>query len=304
MATRTRTTAGARRTTPRSSAGTAARRGTGSGQRRGDTGGRRSTGGGQRAGTGSGQGRDRGTTRSGKRRNPNRWRFYVLLALLAVIVAAVLWFTVGQQAFADFMADRERDGAERADTEQAETGAVGDDGAGSAGDDAAGDDGAGSAGSDDPAGAGAPGAAEDPVEKEPAEPDEHDLANPVTCRGDALDVQVDLDGRTHPAGSSLPIQVTVTNAGPVPCLIDLGHGAVLTEITSGGDDIWSTAECPTGSATRELLLDLDAQAQHTVSWSGQRCGSGNDAEAGTYRVSVEVSGTDGVAEDEQVLELD
>src|SRR5690625_3160956 len=49
-----------------------------------------------RAGTGPRQ-RPRG-----RGRNPNRWRFYVLLALLALIAAVVLWFTVGRDAVAAY----------------------------------------------------------------------------------------------------------------------------------------------------------------------------------------------------------
>ncbi|WP_434081131.1 hypothetical protein [Sanguibacter sp. Z1732] len=116
-------------------------------------------------------------------------------------------------------------------------------------------------------------------------------------------MELDVGGSRHPAGDALPISVSVANTGPVPCLVDLGHHAMQIDVTSGDDEIWTTDECPRGEGTRDLLLDIDARVGHTVTWNGQRCGSDAAAQAGTYRITVSVSGSDGPARTGAVLEL-
>ncbi|MGC0143028.1 hypothetical protein [Pseudactinotalea sp. Z1732] len=205
--------------------------------------------------------------------------------MLGLIVAAVVWFTVGREAWASFM-----DGRSEAAQEQP----VADGGTGEREDEAGdtGDDGDTEAGSG-PA----------PASSDTEEPDEDALANPVQCRSDAISVELDVGGSRHPAGDALPISVSVANTGPVPCLVDLGHHAMQIDVTSGDDEIWTTDECPRGEGTRDLLLDIDARVGHTVTWNGQRCGSDAAAQAGTYRITVSVSGSDGPARTGAVLEL-
>lgn len=277
MARSTRTTAAAGRAT------TPAR--TGSGERRGAT---------------SGDGRT--AARGLKRRNPNRWRFYVLLVLLGLIVATVVWFTVGRDAYSSFMAQRTQPEVEQTETgESAGTGedddgdAAGTEGGGTEGGDSADDDETGTSGTADPSDSGPGG--------DSGDPDAHDLANPEDCRSEDLRVDLDTGAGSHPAGDTVPIEVTVSNTGPVPCLVDVGHQSMQVEVTSGDDGIWNSTDCASGDEARALLLDIDARTQHTVTWNGQRCGADDEARAGTYRVSVEVPGTGGRAQAERVLEL-
>ncbi len=202
----------------------------------------------------------RSTGTKPKRRNPNRWRFYVLLAILGLILAVVLWFTVGRQAWADLQAD---------EPSPEETGDPVDD------DDAASDE-------DD------------------AEPD---LANPVPCLSDAVDAELSLDTTSLSAGDSLRITMDVTNTGDVPCLVNLGHGALTVQVTSGDDVIWDTAECPRGDEEVSLLLDIDASSDRTITWDGQRCGTDDDARPGSYQVTAELALDGGELDDNQSLEV-
>ncbi|MGC0271954.1 hypothetical protein ACO0LV_03030 [Pseudactinotalea sp. Z1739] len=218
----------------------------------------------------------------------------MLLALLGLIVATVVWFTVGREAWASFM-----DGRSEAAQEQPVT----DDGTGGR-EDEAGDTGDGdTGGADDESDDTEAGSGPDPAGSGTEEPDEDALANPVQCRSDAIRVELDLGGSRHPAGEALPISVSVANTGPVPCLVDLGHQAMQVDVTSGEDEIWTTAQCPRGEGTRDLLLDIDARVGHTVTWNGQRCGSDGTAQAGTYRINVSVAGSDGPVRAGAVLEL-
>lgn len=213
----------------------------------------------------------------------------MLLALLGLIAATVLWLTVGREAWAAFLEDRQ------AGTEQTDPGS----GAGET------DTGNGAAtGADDGDGTdNADGAAQEAPATGSDEADEHALANPVECPSAALTVNLDAGSRSHPAGEPIPVAVTVANTGSVPCLVNLGHESMQIDITSGDDDIWSSSACPQGDATRDLLLDIDAEVQRTITWDGNRCGSGNAAQEGTYLVAVTVPATGGPAAAEQVIEL-
>jgi len=200
----------------------------------------------------------------------------VLLALLCLIAAAVLWFTAGRDVVASFLDDRaDPEGSAPTDTgptpEEAGTGS-----------------------GDDPADHG-PG-------QEDEEPDPDALANPVECLPEALTVDLSPTG-TYPLGEEMRIDVTVANTGSVPCLVDLGHESMRIDITSGSDDIWDSRQCPSDDAQRDLLLDIDAQVDHTLTWDGERCGSSSDLQEGNYRISVQVPATGGVARAEAAVKL-
>lgn len=236
-------------------------------------------------------------TRAPRRRNPNRWRFYVLLVLLGLIVTAVLWFAVGRDVWGSFLEARADSDQVEPDDDQSPEGERADGGADEPDDPAEPlDD---PEARQDPASGAADGAA-----GTPAQPDEEDLANPVECRAEALRVEVDPGGRMHNPGREVSITVQVSNTGAVPCLVDLGHESMQVEISSGSDDIWSTAQCPRGQGQRELLLDVDGEVSHVVTWPGQRCGSGEVAAEGTYRIDVAVPATPAAASADAVIELD
>src|SRR5690625_3553718 len=224
----------------------------------------------------------------GRGRNPNRWRFYVLLALLALIAAVVLWFTVGRDAVAAY---RQADaGADPGQSPSAPAEDERDDApppASPAGPERG-------SGSERDAGGAAP--------REDAEPDAHALANPVQCRADALDIAVDTEGRTHDAGDPVAIRIAVTNTGAVPCLVDVGHEEMAVIITSGSDQVWHNQDCPRGEGERRLLLDIGADVAHTLTWPGDRCGGGPAGE-GTYRIATELNAEAGSARAQTVVEL-
>ncbi|QOR70060.1 hypothetical protein IM660_15710 [Ruania alkalisoli] len=141
-----------------------------------------------------------------------------------------------------------------------------------------------------------------------ATPDEEALANPVGCVPQAIDVVTALDSTQVSAGSDVPASVTVTNRGQVPCLLDVGHAALQMTVTSGEDQVWTSVECPAGSSEIPILLDIGAEEQRTLTWSGRRSAEGCPgdtamAEAGTYVLEVALTVGESRVATEQALTL-
>jgi len=152
----------------------------------------------------------------------------------------------------------------------------------------------------------------EPVEQEPETeadqgPSEEELANPEPCAGDAVQITVNLPADSVTAGQTHTIPVEVHNSGEVPCLIDLGRETVSVEITSGGDQVWSTKHCGGGlPKDQRVLLDADETGTATISWPGTRSASGcpddqPSVDPGTYRLRVALDVDGDKTEEEQVF---
>lgn len=114
------------------------------------------------------------------------------------------------------------------------------------------------------------------------------------CTAADLEADVALETASTAAGTGTSFQVTVRNTGTGPCLVDAGPASLAATVASGSDTVWSSAHCA-GDATKELLLDADAETAVTVRWDGRRSVEGCPAEqpfaeAGTYRVALELAG--------------
>lgn len=119
-------------------------------------------------------------------------------------------------------------------------------------------------------------------------PTEEDLANPVDCQPAAVELSMSLASASVAKGAETEVPVTVTNAGQVPCLLDVGGAELVLTVYSGEDKIWDSRHCG-GTSDRRILLDIGAQDVTTLTWPGTRSASGcpDDpavAEPGTYRV--------------------
>ncbi|MCM3660222.1 hypothetical protein M3148_04315 [Georgenia satyanarayanai] len=139
------------------------------------------------------------------------------------------------------------------------------------------------AAADAPAG---PAAAES-TETQPPPPSPGHVA---VCAAEDVTAQV----AVKPSGAGVSVEVSMRNTGEVPCLVDVASGALVTEIESGSDAVWSSAHCA-GDAAEELLLDTGATTPVTVSWDGHRsapgCPDGQpQAGPGTYRLAVALDG--------------
>lgn len=149
----------------------------------------------------------------------------------------------------------------------------------------------------------------EPAVEQPTGPSEEELANPTDCAAGGLELQVKLAADSLPAGQPADIPVTVRNTGEVPCLVDMGSGALAVEITSGDDAVWSSRHCGAGlPEERRLLLDAGSSETAVLTWQGTRSTEGCSGEQpktkpGTYRLHVALNSEGGSQEQEQVFGL-
>ncbi|WP_344387888.1 hypothetical protein [Streptomyces vastus] len=132
-----------------------------------------------------------------------------------------------------------------------------------------------------------------------------------------------VSGDTVPAGSSLPnctpgavkltlrsvqntyspdeqpaLELVVTNSSATDCKLDLGpKEAVLTITQAGGDDeMWSSADCPTGAGSVLYRIPAKESVTRTLEWdrkaSAPECATppAETASAGTYLVEATAPG--------------
>lgn len=118
---------------------------------------------------------------------------------------------------------------------------------------------------------------------------------PVACPSDVLEITEAGAASTVAAGSPVSFELVVTNAGPVPCLLEAGAGTLGVVIHSGADRIWSSVDCAEDAPDRRLLLDVGAQAELSATWDQVRSAPGcpqgqQPARRGAYRAAVTTDG--------------
>ncbi|MBO3723726.1 hypothetical protein J5X07_01540 [Actinomyces bowdenii] len=78
------------------------------------------------------------------------------------------------------------------------------------------------------------------------------------------------------AGEGGSFTVSLTNAGSEPCLLDVGQASLGVLLTSGEEQVWSSAACPAGSQERLLLLGQGDATEVGLEWNGYAAGSDCD----------------------------
>ncbi|MEO3874263.1 hypothetical protein ABGB18_36155 [Nonomuraea sp. B12E4] len=74
----------------------------------------------------------------------------------------------------------------------------------------------------------------------------------------------------YAAGSRPNFIVTLVNAGPAMCTIDVGPRALEIRITSGADRIWSTADCVSGDGAEIKELERGVPHVRVLDWDRRR----------------------------------
>lgn len=119
---------------------------------------------------------------------------------------------------------------------------------------------------------------------------------PEACAPGVLEIRDGASATAFAPGVAVPFDVTLTNTGSVPCLIEAGSAMLGLLIYSGPEDrIWSSLDCAEEPSERELLLDVDVAAEITASWEQVRSAPGcpeeqRAAQPGTYKALVTLDG--------------
>ncbi|WP_250212726.1 hypothetical protein [Acrocarpospora catenulata] len=113
------------------------------------------------------------------------------------------------------------------------------------------------------------------------------------CRLDDLVLSLRGSQQSYGAGLNPGFLLTVVNIGPVPCVVDLGPRALEMRVTSGGERVWSTADCVSGEGTDRQMLRLGVPYVRDIQWdrhhSGVDCTAKRQAAAkGTYAAVARV----------------
>lgn len=116
------------------------------------------------------------------------------------------------------------------------------------------------------------------------------------CAAAQLALAIAPGAESFPEGVDPTFEVTVTNSGPEPCLVDVGEGQREIVITSGEDRVWSSRDCTPADAPARTLLLVGGQSDVTqLGWPRQRSAPGCAGDlpvpgAGTYSVTVAAGG--------------
>ncbi|MBD8059319.1 hypothetical protein IC607_10105 [Cellulomonas sp. JH27-2] len=111
----------------------------------------------------------------------------------------------------------------------------------------------------------------------------------------SLDVGLTADDTSYAAGANVHLVATITNAGDVACLVDAGTKNATLVITSGADQVWSSADCAAASAkSKPLLLAPGEKSTTKVTWKRVRSEPGCPKnlpapKAGTYAATYTVA---------------
>ena len=113
-----------------------------------------------------------------------------------------------------------------------------------------------------------------------------------TCADGDIEVAVEPDADTYPAGTTPEITLTIQNTGSESCTRNIGSDANSIEVSSGGVRVWSSDDCGDEGSPDIETLEPDKIASVTVEWprtiSAEGCptppGEQPEAQAGSYNV--------------------
>ncbi|NRQ35741.1 hypothetical protein HII36_28485 [Nonomuraea sp. NN258] len=115
------------------------------------------------------------------------------------------------------------------------------------------------------------------------------------CVDDDLVLSLQGEERVYRGSARPHYLVTLVNAGPVMCVADVGPRALEVRITSGSDQIWSTADCVSGPGEELKQLKRGVPYVRAVDWDRHRSSANCRATPaaalpGTYVVTARLGG--------------
>lgn len=126
---------------------------------------------------------------------------------------------------------------------------------------------------------------------------------PTACAMTDLETIVDMPVQVG-VGAGLTAQVSLTNRGAQPCLVDVGGQSLGLVVVSGSATLLDSSVCPAEPASRRLLLGAGELAEVRVTWNGMvatsECAAvpraGGNVAAGTQASSQGADGSQAARE--------
>ncbi|GAA3832229.1 hypothetical protein GCM10022206_83230 [Streptomyces chiangmaiensis] len=118
------------------------------------------------------------------------------------------------------------------------------------------------------------------------------------CTSGAVKLTLRSTHNAYAPGETPTFELLVKNSSGSDCKVDLGPKSAVLAITQTGsdDDIWSSADCPSGSGSVLFRVPANNQVTYTVKWdrksSAPNCATppAGSASAGTYLVAAQAPG--------------
>ncbi|MEO3753346.1 hypothetical protein [Streptomyces sp. B6B3] len=117
------------------------------------------------------------------------------------------------------------------------------------------------------------------------------------CGQDDVTLALSTDENEYALDEKPEIRLTVTSAAGVSCRVDFGYGGLTITLTDAeNEQVWSSAECPSGDASAPAAVPAGGSTTHTLTWdrrhSTDDCAdpSGPAAAAGTYLAEAQLAG--------------
>ena len=143
------------------------------------------------------------------------------------------------------------------------------------------------------------GASASAAASEPATPSPTPSKEPggvPDCDAATLALAMTPTAESFAPGTPATFNVSITNTGSVPCLVDAGEASREILITSGTDRVWDNRDCiVAGTETRDLLLPDGGADTTQLAWNQVRSAPGCPADlpapgAGTYSAQFSLAG--------------
>lgn len=120
------------------------------------------------------------------------------------------------------------------------------------------------------------------------------------CLPAQLKVQAVVGQPTYKVGDEPVLTLQVTNAGPAPCVQDVGDPQIVLRVYNGASRVWGSHDCKTTPGVVEKTLPVGSPAGFSMTWSGLTAqpgcaGTRQRVGAGTYTLYATLAGINGKA---------
>ncbi|WP_323743005.1 MULTISPECIES: hypothetical protein [unclassified Rathayibacter] len=131
------------------------------------------------------------------------------------------------------------------------------------------------------------------------------------CTAASVSVTAVTDATSYGAGVNPQLSLSLANISNADCVMNAGTSQQVFRITSGSDQIWSSADCQTGATDLRVLLQAGRSVTgSSITWDRTRsspdtCSGGREAvTAGgaAYNLSVSVGGIESGSTTQFLLE--